>query len=91
MIVAKQHLSAGIEEFTVRAPVIAESAQAGQFVRVLPSANGELIPLTLADWDAHAGTITLVVQGMGTTTLAHQHDARRGRLRRRRGAAGPPE
>jgi len=70
VIVAKQHLSAGIEEFTVRAPVIAESAQAGQFVRVLPSANGELIPLTLADWDAHAGTITLVVQGMGTTTLA---------------------
>ncbi len=70
VIVAKQHLSAGIEEFTVRAPVIAESAQAGQFVRVLPSANGELIPLTLADWDANAGTITLVVQGMGTTTLA---------------------
>ena len=70
VIVPKSHLSAGIEEFTVRAPVIAESAQAGQFVRVLPSANGELIPLTLADWDAHAGTITLVVQGMGTTTLA---------------------
>ncbi|MCC6495940.1 MAG: sulfide/dihydroorotate dehydrogenase-like FAD/NAD-binding protein, partial [Propionibacteriaceae bacterium] len=70
VIVAKQHLSLGIEEFTVRAPVIAESAQAGQFVRVLPSPNGELIPLTLADWDAKAGTITLVVQGMGTTTLA---------------------
>ena len=70
VIVAKHHLSAGIEEFTVRAPVIAESAQAGQFVRVLSSATGELIPLTLADWDAQAGTITLVVQGMGTTTLA---------------------
>ena len=70
VIVDKQHLSAGIEEFTVRAPVIAESAQAGQFVRVLPSADGELIPLTLADWDAKAGTITLVVQGMGTSTLA---------------------
>ncbi len=69
VIVAKQHLSFGIEEFTVRAPVIARSAQAGQFVRVLPAPDGELIPLTLADWDAEAGTVTIVVQGMGTSTL----------------------
>ncbi len=69
VIVAKERLSLGIEEFTVRAPVIARSAQAGQFVRVLTSADGELIPLTLADWDAEAGTVTLVVQGMGSTTL----------------------
>ena len=70
VIVAKQHLSVGIEEFTVRAPVIARTAQAGQFVRVLPTQNGELIPLTLADWDAKAGTITLVVQSMGTSTIS---------------------
>jgi glutamate synthase (NADPH/NADH) small chain len=70
VIVDKQHLSYGIEEFTVRAPVIARTAQAGQFVRVLIEPHGELIPLTLADWDAEAGTVTLVVQGMGTTTLA---------------------
>lgn len=69
VIVAKQHLSVGIEEFTVRAPVVARTAQAGQFVRVLPSPDGELIPLTLADWDAKAGTITLVVQNMGTSTI----------------------
>ncbi|MCW5952815.1 MAG: sulfide/dihydroorotate dehydrogenase-like FAD/NAD-binding protein, partial [Propionibacteriaceae bacterium] len=70
VIVAKHHLSYGIEEFTVRAPVIARTAQAGQFVRVLIEPHGELSPLTLADWDAEAGTVTLVVQGMGTTTLA---------------------
>ncbi|MEN0069673.1 MAG: sulfide/dihydroorotate dehydrogenase-like FAD/NAD-binding protein [Propionicimonas sp.] len=70
VILAKQHLSLGIEEFTVRAPVIARSARAGQFVRVLTDPAGELIPLTLADWDADAGTVTLVVQGMGTTTLS---------------------
>ena len=68
-IVAKTHLSVGIEEFTVRAPVIARTAQAGQFVRVLPTQDGELIPLTLADWDAKAGTITLVVQSMGSSTI----------------------
>lgn len=69
VILAKRHLSAGIEEFTIRAPVIARSARAGQFVRVLPTPEGELIPLTLADWDAKAGTIDLVVQGMGTSSL----------------------
>lgn len=69
VIVTKVHLSDGIEEFVIRAPMIARTAQAGQFVRVLPDANGELIPLTLADWDAEAGTITLVVQGMGTSSL----------------------
>jgi len=69
VIIAKTHLSAGIEEFEVRAPVIARSAKAGQFVRVLPTPNGELIPLTLADWNAEAGTITLVIQAMGTSTL----------------------
>jgi glutamate synthase (NADPH/NADH) small chain len=69
VIVAKTHLSQGIEEFTVRAPLIARSAKAGQFVRVLPTPDGELIPLTLADWDAGAGTITLVIQAMGTSTL----------------------
>jgi glutamate synthase (NADPH/NADH) small chain len=68
-IVAKSHLSEGIDEFVVHSPLIARSARAGQFVRVLPRADGELIPLTLADWDVDAGTITLVVQGMGTSSL----------------------
>jgi glutamate synthase (NADPH/NADH) small chain len=68
-IVAKRQLSDGIVEFTVRAPVIADSAKAGQFVRVLPSDGGELIPLTIADWDAKAGTICLVIQGMGTSSI----------------------
>ena len=69
VILRKTHLSVGIEELEVRAPVIARSAKAGQFVRVLPTPDGELIPLTLADWDAEAGTITLVIQAMGTSTL----------------------
>ncbi len=69
VIIAKTHLSDGIEEFLIRAPMVAPTARAGQFVRVLNEPKGELIPLTLADWDAEAGTITLVVQGMGTSSL----------------------
>ena len=68
-IVEKVDLAGGIVEFKVRAPLVAHSARAGQFVRVLAWGDGELIPLTLADWDTDAGTIDLVVQGMGTSSL----------------------
>lgn len=68
-IVEKIPLAGGIVEFKVRAPMVARSAKAGQFVRVLGWDDGELIPLTLADWDAEEGTIDLVIQGMGTSTL----------------------
>ena len=67
-ILAKYELSDGICEFTIRSPLVAEAAQAGQFVRVLPRPDGELIPLTLADWDKKAGTISLVIQGVGTSS-----------------------
>ena len=69
VIVARRELSPGIVEFIVRAPAIAASAQAGQFVRVHPRDRGELVPLTLADWDAEEGCITLVVQAMGVTSI----------------------
>ncbi|WP_263732029.1 sulfide/dihydroorotate dehydrogenase-like FAD/NAD-binding protein [Cellulomonas sp. SG140] len=68
VILAKRTLSPGIEELTVHAPVIARAAQAGQFVRVLPTSDGELVPLTLADWDATAGTVCLVVQQVGVSS-----------------------
>jgi glutamate synthase (NADPH/NADH) small chain len=67
-IVARRELTDGIVELTVRAPLVAMAAQPGQFVRVLASPDGELIPLTLADWNREAGTIDLVVQAMGTTS-----------------------
>ena len=67
-VLAARELSEGIHELTVRAPMIARAAQAGQFVRVLHRPDGELIPLTLADWDAEQGTICLVVQSVGTSS-----------------------
>ena len=68
-ILEKIELAEGIVEFIVHSPLVASAARAGQFVRVLPWPNGELIPLTLADWDAKAGTICLVVQAMGTSSI----------------------
>ena len=67
-ILKRVTLAEGIVELTIKAPLIAKSAQAGQFVRVLAQEKGELIPLTLADWDRDQGEITMVIQGMGTST-----------------------
>ena len=68
-ILEKIELAEGIVEFVVYAPLIAKSAQAGQFTRVLGWDKGELIPLTLADWDAEQGTIDLVVQSLGSSSM----------------------
>ncbi len=68
-IVEKIDLAEGIVEFVVRSPLVAKAAKAGQFVRVLAWEQGELIPLTLADWDAEAGTIDLVIQGLGSSSM----------------------
>ena len=69
VILARRDLSPGIVEFKVRAPAIAASARAGQFIRVHSRPGGELIPLTIADWNREQGWITMVVQGMGVTSI----------------------
>jgi len=67
-ILKRRQLTGEIVEFTIQSPFIAKSAQAGQFVRVLTDQKGELIPLTIADWDTQQGTIDLVIQGLGTSS-----------------------
>ena len=68
VVTGRRELGPGIIELEVYAPLIAQAARAGQFVRVLGEPKGELIPLTLADWDAEKGTVVLVIQGMGTSS-----------------------
>ena len=58
-----------IVEFLVKAPDIARAHHAGQFVIVIPVEGGERIPLTIADSDAKAGTISLVFQEVGASTI----------------------
>jgi NAD(P)H-flavin reductase len=62
----------------VRVPLLARAAQPGQFVIVMSHAEGERIPLTIADFDREAGTITLVVQAVGKTTREMQRDLKAG-------------
>jgi ferredoxin--NADP+ reductase len=68
-ILDKKQLSADVYEMTVEAPLIAASRKAGQFIIVQIDTDwGERIPLTIADADAGAGTLTIVFQTVGATT-----------------------
>lgn len=67
-IVEARFLAPEVKLFRIEAPLIARKRKAGQFVIVRVHDHGERVPLTIADSDPAAGTITLVVQGVGRTT-----------------------
>ncbi len=67
-IVSKEFFSENVAKLVVEAPLIARARRAGHFVIVRCGEKGERIPLTIADADPVAGTITLVVQGVGEST-----------------------
>ena len=67
-IIEKEHFSANVVKLVVEAPLVARSRRAGHFVIVRTGEGGERIPLTIADADVQAGTITLVVQAVGVST-----------------------
>jgi ferredoxin--NADP+ reductase len=69
-VVTKEEIAPKFQRFVVEAPDIARKHRPGQFVMVLPTGEGERIPLTIAASDPAAGTITLVVQEVGKTTMA---------------------
>jgi ferredoxin--NADP+ reductase len=53
----------------IKAPIIAQKAEAGQFVILKANDTGERIPLTMADFDANRGTITVIYSVAGRSTL----------------------
>ncbi|MBN1582800.1 MAG: sulfide/dihydroorotate dehydrogenase-like FAD/NAD-binding protein, partial [Anaerolineae bacterium] len=68
-IIEKQVLSEVNKLMVVQAPQVAEKAQAGQFIIVRIDEQGERIPLTVADFDRQAGTITIIFQEVGKSTM----------------------
>jgi ferredoxin--NADP+ reductase len=67
-ILERQDLAPIVHLFKIAAPEVAQKANPGQFVIVRIDEKGERIPLTFADWDREAGTVTLVFQEVGATT-----------------------
>lgn len=71
-IVAREDFSDVTYLLEVHHPLMARAAKPGQFVIVMSHAGGERIPLTIADFDRERGTITLVIQAVGKSTLEMQ-------------------
>jgi len=67
-ILSNKEIAPNLFEMVLDAPQVAAKAQAGQFAIAMSHAQGERIPLTLADWDVGNGTVTLVIMALGTGT-----------------------
>ncbi len=67
-IVATEQLSPNVTKLVVEAARIATIRRPGQFVMVRLGPGAERIPLTIADSDPEAGTITLIIQSVGKST-----------------------
>lgn len=68
-IIRKDQFSEKVFLLEVEAPLIAKSRRAGNFVIVRTGSRGERMPLTIADADIEKGTITLVVQKVGMSSI----------------------
>lgn len=68
-IIRKEQFSENVFLFEVEAPLIAQSRRAGNFVIVRVGEKGERVPLTIADADTTKGTITIVVQRVGLSSI----------------------
>ena len=67
-IIDNRNLGPNLTEYRILAPRIAQARQCGQFVMVRACPHSERIPLTVAQTDPEAGTITLIVQTVGKST-----------------------
>ncbi len=67
-IVDKKVLNPTVTRIDVYAPFVAKKAEAGQFVIIRATEDGERIPLTVADYDREKGTVAVIFQIVGATT-----------------------
>ena len=68
-ILKKRRLSSNVVLLVIDAPYVAKKAEPGQFIILRVDAEGERIPLTISEYDREKGTITIVVQEVGATTI----------------------
>jgi len=75
-IVRKKVLNPTVTLMEILAPAVAKKANPGQFIILRVDENGERIPLTIADYNAEKGTVTIIFQIVGATTekLGHLNE-----------------
>ena len=69
-ILEKKTLNANTKLMVIEAPHVARKAEPGQFIILRVTEDGERIPLTIAEYDREKGTITIIFQEVGATTMA---------------------
>ena len=74
-IVTKRPLNATVTLMEVEAPMVAKKAEPGQFIILRVDDEGERIPLTIAGYDREKGTVTIIFQVVGATTVKHNAKA----------------
>lgn len=68
-IVERKELNPTVTKLVIEAPLVAKKAQAGQFIIVRANKDSERIPLTVADYDRENGTVTIIFQVVGESTM----------------------
>ena len=68
-IVRKVSLNPTVTLMEIEAPYVAKKAEPGQFIILRVDENGERIPLTIADFDREKGTVTIIFQIVGGSTI----------------------
>ena len=89
-VLSNDPLAPEVHRLVVSAPRVAKARRPGQFVIVRLDEGCERIPLTIADADAAAGTITLIIQAIGASTRAIAATSAGGALRDVAGPLGKP-
>ena len=69
-IVRKKELNSSVTLMDIEAPFIAKKAKAGQFIIFRIDEQGERVPLTIAGYDREKGTVTIIFQKVGFSTIA---------------------
>ena len=72
-IITKKSLNPTVTLMEIDAPLVAKKAEAGQFIILRANAEGERIPLTIADYDRDKGSVTIIFQVVGATTEILNH------------------
>lgn len=72
-ILRKKSLNPTVTLMEIHAPLVAKKAEPGQFIILRVDENAERIPLTIADYNREAGSITIIYQIVGATTLKLDH------------------
>lgn len=68
-ILSIKEIVPNVHELIIEAPEVASKAKPGQFAIVIPDEVGERIPISLADWDAKKGTVTMNFLEAGVSTM----------------------